>query len=357
MTSFDIMSEDIDISGLDINIDETQVMVESETNWNNIMMSIGIAELAETESGEVITEAEAPAFFKKIGDFIKKAWDNVVAFVKKILTNISAFFSDNKTFLKKYSDRLNKITVPSGFSYKGYDYISCEKAQIEFGDDLEKTLNSYFAIGADAIADLNDDAIATIKSAMENYNIDDENNKLRGQSVGKDSIASGDYKNELFKFFRNGQSEKHDIKDINIKGYMDTMSDFENIKNTVNKSLENLKKTKDKMLKAVSDAERKLKNNSDKDKDKANTAMRYFKLTASCINSQINMSMQYVNSFMQAKQEQVRVYKSVLTKLLTGAKGKSDSSDNKNDDTMIATKESTEFGMSHFNPFANVDLI
>ena len=76
----------------------SDIIYETEYNWNSLMRAIGIFELASVEAhGEVIYEAvDIKAFFRKIKEFFKGLLEKIGRLFKKIIEKVKSLFSKNK---------------------------------------------------------------------------------------------------------------------------------------------------------------------------------------------------------------------------------------------------------------------
>ena len=100
------VNESIDVSGYtNFHTLSLEAVAESERTYNNIMKSVGVAELRyfEEHGSEVIYEAgDISSFFEKIKMFFKKLIDKVKAIFHAFMAKLNSFIKSDKDFAKKY---------------------------------------------------------------------------------------------------------------------------------------------------------------------------------------------------------------------------------------------------------------
>ena len=114
----------------------SMIMYESQANFNQIMMAIGMHELNEAANGRVavFTEADVSGFFAKVKETIKRMYTRIVTAINEFLVEFGAKVNNDKTFFANY-----KAEIAEGFegewSIKGYDY-----SNFDLSKDLRDTM-------------------------------------------------------------------------------------------------------------------------------------------------------------------------------------------------------------------------
>ena len=345
----DTMFESIDVSNISDIDPETHIMIETESNWNNMMMNIGISELSEVENGTVLNEAGAPAFLEKIGAAIKKAWESVVAFFKKLITTVTSFFRSNDSFVKHYAKALKDLTVPSGFSYKGYKYNNPNlNGFTSLIDDVDKFVSSSIGFGFNDIDKDKDKETfaADYKSKLDNFDRTKFNNSLRAKVLDVSGEVNADeFDKKLFAYFRSGSTETTTISDINISEYTKHVSEASGCDEMAKSMLAKTRSSVNFSLKKI-DQIKAYVSKSGVSADNSSAMMKACRVQSTCYTDAMNIINKVYGALIKSYTERAHAYKSVLTKLLANSK-------NTKDDKSV--KES--FGLSHMDPFANLDLV
>lgn len=121
-----------DYSSLDIEESFSQMALENERNFNNIMMSTMVQEATyfAQYGREMVYEGDTlKNFWQKIKDFFKKAWEKIKSIFNKVVAWISSVIRSDKAYLDKYADKIKKADGRT-ISVKGYtDYVEFEKTE------------------------------------------------------------------------------------------------------------------------------------------------------------------------------------------------------------------------------------
>jgi len=99
-----------DYSSYDIEESFSQMALENERNFNNIMMSVMVQEATyyAQYGQEMVYEGDTlKNFWKSIKDFFKKAWEKIKSIFSKVVAWISSVIRSDKAYL----DKLNKLRV------------------------------------------------------------------------------------------------------------------------------------------------------------------------------------------------------------------------------------------------------
>lgn len=95
------------------------MIYEAEYNYNQIMRCIGMNELKSYNEGKefVFTEADKTGFFETFKAWLKKAFEKVVEFFKKIIASLTEMIGADKKFVEKHNAEIKA----------GYDKLKAEK--------------------------------------------------------------------------------------------------------------------------------------------------------------------------------------------------------------------------------------
>lgn len=294
------VQEDFDVTGRYVNFHETAIRatVDSEKMYNNVMKSVGIAELHyfEAHGSEVVYEAaDIGAFFEKIKAVFRKLIDKVKAIFHAFMTKLNTFTTKDKAFAKKYDkefiEKWNKVSesadLINGFNYTKLDKPAddskwCEIAVAAWkgiigtnnwhlGDTLNKFQYAELkrkVNGNDETIDPNQDDgyknyignVKTDKSVTLSNDSDhtalkssckyikehreDMQEAIRGLIIGalfensqgtSKKLDDKDYADALFEGFRDGQSEKEKLSKSDIKvSAVDIISELKESEKTKN---------------------------------------------------------------------------------------------------------------------------
>lgn len=352
-TGVDIYSpvqEEFKVDGLNVNFHylATEVVAESGRLYNNIMKSVGIAELQyfEEHGSEVIYEAgDISSFIEKAKAFFKKLIDKVKAIFHAFMAKLSTYIKNDKDFANKYKnefvDKWSK--TKDDFEFKGYkftipDITSDDPFQIpaEVANDIQLDLLA----NASDINSLGKDEeefkkrVKSIKDHREDYQ-----DKLRGAMLvlvginGKGSVDSSDFAEYLFEGFRNGESSKTSIEKKDIaNNSADIINDLTTGANTKHKAEKISKAT----IKSI-DKDIKLLENIQKDtrgkileKDKSNgngidanlgsAIISYISESISLLKNFEEYCTQATGAYLQALSDRNRQWKAVVAKVIAGGK-------------------------------------
>lgn len=259
----------------------SDIIYETETNWNTLMKAVGILELVSVEKhGEIIYEAvDIKAFFKKIKEFFKGLLEKISRLFKKIIEKVKNLFSKNKhKNIPRNNQSTNSVEKKSSNDTESstdkeekrkeepvnYDHKPIEYEGYEFKTDFLKCEIGSEGMVASAfdILSFHDEFIANlhniekdVEKAQEyfskNFNDLMSNNMheiylIHKYLVPDLQITEGaDFNSSLFKYFRNNRTEKQKIimKETDIDIYGKFIDDIpNNIDNVLNKSYTSLKK-------------------------------------------------------------------------------------------------------------------
>lgn len=232
----------------------SDIIYETETNWNTLMKAIGILELASVEKhGEVIYEAvDIKAFFRKIKEFFKGLLEKIGRLFKKMIEKIKSLFSKNKhKNIPKNNQSTNSPEKKSSSNDDteekrkeepvNYDHKPIEYEGYEFTTEFLACENNNNILTVFESIDWLHDMLVNFRFAdndiMNNYWYKNYDKFMSDQVILKDGLCNirtyltgnkidikvdDDFNNVLFRFFRNNENKPKVIrmeeKDIDAYG-------------------------------------------------------------------------------------------------------------------------------------------
>lgn len=351
-TGVDIYSpvqEEFKVDGLNVNFHylATEVVAESSRLYNNIMKSVGIAELQyfEEHGSEVIYEAgDISSFIEKAKAFFKKLIDKVKAIFHAFMAKLSTYIKNDKDFANKYKnefvDKWSK--TKDDFEFKGYKFTIPEITDDSFDIPDDVTI----AIQLDLLANASDinafgkdeeelkKRVKLIKDHREDYQ-----DKLRGSVLelvgikGKGSADSSDFAEYLFEGFRNGESSKTSIekKDIanNSADIINDLTTGSNTKHKAEKISKATIKNIDNVIKFLENIQKDARSKIlEKDKSNGNgidanlgsAIISYISEGISLFKNFEEYCTQATGAYLQALSDRNRQWKAVVAKVIAGGK-------------------------------------
>lgn len=312
-------------------------------------------------------------FFNKIKDIIDKFIKWIKKIFKTFVTKINALFGSEK-FIKKNEKLLQKFDSQDEFEFNGYEFTNVDSNAFPAATALSAFTSNiqgkgyleglYDGIDWDSITGENDDErranASTIMNTKLQNNIDNLNNSLedfydefRALVIGKrtEKIDSNDYADELFKFFRNKESETSNITIdstyVNeayrrFKDYKTVINNIEKVQKDIIKDYESLSNYLDKMIKLNKDTTDKfsvnnysggrkyvqdqiddlgkLQNNNGELYDKTNYSFdkmnSYLKIQSSKVNQMCNIHTQAFSAKLEAAKNCFTQDKKILYKAI-----------------------------------------
>lgn len=155
-------------------------------------------------SMEIVTEGLGDMLTSAV-NFFKELIKKLVEFAKNSLLYLTSMFVNFEKFMNKHKDKLAK----DGISYTvwGYDYTLGERVP---KTDQMASIVSEFNKGLEEVGKLSK---IDIVRQRDEYMNDGEVDKLRGKILGINSpIESLEYKDEIRKIFRSGETDEKEIK-------------------------------------------------------------------------------------------------------------------------------------------------
>lgn len=161
----------------------SMIMYESQANFNQIMMAIGMHELNEAANGRVavFTEADVSGFFAKVKETIKRMYTRIVTAINEFLVEFGAKVNNDSNFFAKYKAEIIEGFNTGNWSLEGYDY-----SNFAFTDVIKS-----------AEADLGSRALAIAGTKFEDH---------VGDTASADEVK--EYKKELLMDIANKKDDK-----------------------------------------------------------------------------------------------------------------------------------------------------
>ena len=188
----------------DIDFAVSRMMLENNENFYNLAMAITSAEIQHyvaTNEEVIYEEGRLKSIFETIKKAIKKAWEKVKGFFKKVFDTIGGWLQTDKKFVEKYKPIVDKLT--GEVEYSGYTFTNLDSDK----EDLS---------GCTGYKNATEISIDKIKGAYgDDESVEKALDQMRGYAVGKSSsepVKSDDFGTALKKFYRNGSSEKSSMK-------------------------------------------------------------------------------------------------------------------------------------------------
>lgn len=295
--------------------DGMRIWAESELNYNNIMKAIAIDELYVLESTgrEMIYEAGAlKNFFTKMKEFFKNLWEKIKGIFQKFFTKMNSLIMKDKDFVKKYKPALMKAKTKD-FEYEGFEFTNIN-APIKDPKSVKeiKQLSEITALGDD------ETKLKEYKTSLEDDAFDNVMDAYRADLVSKSGqkVASEDFSDALFEYFRNGESTKSTITTINVTDILNEISNTAKVKKDGETALKEIKRPIDAIIKDLERAERdamKVTPGTDTNTAKVGAYNASIKAYKECMNS----AQLFTTAKLQAIKDRNRQARAVCVKLLS----------------------------------------
>lgn len=271
-------------------------ILESERNWNNMMLEMANREYSvlEATGREIVYEGvDIKGIFNKVVEWFKGVWEKISGLFKKFLAFISSKISSDKKFLVNYEVKIKNgynNLKSDGFSCKCYDYKNIDKVDyISMMKTANEMLDMFVGEDFDGMLKLfmsdkmgGDDKL---KDLIEKYkdnrkDLEDTMRALILKDTSKDKISAGDFARVAKEYLR-GDSfttfKKSDNHDWTIDIIIGTIRDAKVVKAKAKASYNALKSS----LNAVIAYIKTMQNKVLKEKEDAGQAL-------SCCNIMIN---------------------------------------------------------------------
>lgn len=274
---------------------------------------------------EAVTEGMVKNAYQKIKEFFSKLWGKIKAFFASVVRYFDGLFKSSQDFAKKYEQQLKKLDL-HGFKYKMHKYTNL---------GIVKKLTDQTAQIEGVFAELKavDESEEKIKELQEGIDALRENKDehiayMRGQFVRKEMpLTQKEYTEVLYAFFRNGATSDDDMEEqpVDIEHILAVLKDT-NVKKEVGNWAKKNDKEFSKILKDISEIERKLATAKEKDgrytvkhsdfeasiPTKAySLVLEGLRLIAGFVSAQKDIEMQFFRAWRSAYAERESVYKRV----------------------------------------------
>ncbi len=189
--------------------------------------------------------------------FLKKIVDKFIVAIMKLVK------SDN--YIKKHKEYFNKLEAGIEFDFKGYEYtfspnVPYPAAALEFNNSLFDTLYGD---------EKNQLSVQSVRDSISllSMNLENDYNNFRAKVIGKenDSISISEFSDELYRVYRNGESDTTSIEANSsyIRMCLNRFLEYDNFKKQVTRQRDDIIKAYERVQKQVEDI---TKRNTDLDK-------------------------------------------------------------------------------------------
>ena len=324
-----------------------QNVLESEMNWSATMQAIYLDELAyKAHTGEekVYSLNEATGIFESIKNFFKKLWDKIKALFERFIAMFNSFAKSDSAFVNKYAKTLRKLTFKD-LRCNVYKFTHLDKGLDEVKKDLGNAKPPYKGPIDDILESLFENKPNSfINDTVKKEDVDEfckimEKNKscdsIRGASVGKESVSSQNYNDQLFKYFRDGKLEPKETKITSITEYLKEIENTSDAKEKAKDSYDEFKDMLENVIDTLDTVEDKL---SEIEGEQANLKLRAVTKASNYFRSYISILEIWNGAQLKAIKDRNRQAKSVCVKALANGRKneistKYESSDIFGDDT------------------------
>lgn len=350
--NFDEIEESVDcLSGLDEDFNAIEGALEiaclAEANYNKFVDATCRMEIAsliaegttaiyeENETKKGSAKEKINSWFKAAKGLVMKWASYVKAFFKKAFAMIESLFASDAKFVKDNGNRIMRAANSEGLKFTGYKFTVDEIVYLGEG-----------AWSADIIDvdKFTKDNYESVKSTL----TDDVENKLKAArsklAKSGNDLTDKEFKDELFKKFRNGESKKTELTVAtaygNASGAVAVISKSADAKAKANKDYDAEQKSIKKAIKAINDMKKAIER-KDEDRDlkmkAANKSIDYLRKILKIENVAHGIHLQAI----KADNRQARAVCSqiLLKNVKVGTKGKGANSEwtSKNESTDMTT--------------------
>lgn len=229
----------------------SEIMYETEYNWNSLMNAISIVETSSIEAhGEVIYEAvDFKAFFEKVKEFFKNLFDKIKRLFTTIILKIKS-----KTFRIRLNDpKIKNIKIPKDFEFQGYQ----EHTNLDY--DFNTDYKYYFKNARilplieymDSIKkDIKPDPMIAkfISEYSDQGNVEKTMDNIRGDICKSDNpIAQKEFKERCNNFFIKDEPYNISASNLDISKYLDILNNIDLVKD-IEKDYNKIKSEEDSLI-------------------------------------------------------------------------------------------------------------
>lgn len=241
----------------DIEATAEAVIAANEANYNAIMQSIGISELAVYEStgSEMVYEAaNIKGFFGKIKEFFVKLWNKIKGIFKKFFALIASYTMKDKEFVNKYKKDLLRVNTKD-FKVKGYEFTNLDLKIKEVAEKIDGIIKTK--AGVKSFTDITEDNASVIISNAEKVELEDLKDAMRAASIkGNGSMDDSEFTSELFSYFRKDEYSPVTLDRIDIASLLSIISGTHSNKKTAEDAYKTLEKGINETIKSIAIVEK-----------------------------------------------------------------------------------------------------
>ena len=329
----EIYTEDFMEAGL-------QNVYENVCNFNAMMKSIGVAELAVYESTgeEMIYEAGTlSSLFDKIKAMLKKIWEKMKSLFTKFMAKMQSFGKDDKAFVTKYRKEIlagsTKDLNIKGFIFTenaldvGNGWTLMKKELPNFLDEknietnIDNLITSKLGAGQ-STTDMEKDSFGESESEF--------NDKLRAACLKQTGeMDAKEFNDTIFEKFRNGDSKPQTLEDTDIKKgeIINFLMNSANLEKPISKDMKDTEKTINGLIRVFdkkSNSVGKFNSTTDKTEiEKRGDLSSYLSKCSRHLNEALSILQVLSAARMKAFNDKRKQYKSICVKLI-GRKAKNE---------------------------------
>lgn len=291
-----------------------KIYAESERNFHNLMMAVGISELGSYHESGIDYIHEAPdirAFWEKVKKFFKTLKEKIWAVIKNFIARIQVRFQNGAKFVAKYGSQIkngfNKIKNEDfkikGFKFTNTDWsVDFKKPKAKLKDKLSNTFAEFNV----------DEFVSKVKADPKFYEPDSDEDvesmldMFRADQVkSSGEVSASEYADELFRFYHGGETSKEslDKSDVDIGQVLTVLKSGSKYIGKVKKNYREIEKECNAAIKKANEFESKL--SKAKDTENVGRAMSY-------VNQIIKMEKDMINITHQANAAHLSALKGEL---------------------------------------------
>ena len=324
------------------------IAAESERNFGSLMLAVGMQELMSYQESGIDFIHEAPnvkAFFSKVKQFFITLKEKIWSVVKNFIAAIQSRFMKGEKFATKYGDQIRKgfaAIKDDDFKVKGFKFTYVD---FNIANDIKEMGNAIkgdLPLLQDAqMADV-EKFINSVENTMSGAEVQSTLGKYRATCIGKQGeLSDTEFTKELFKFFRNGESEKKELKksDVNINRVLDSLKAGRQAIKKANTNYRDLEKELNKCIKKTSEFESKLANYKGENQN-AGKALSAVSQMVSISKSMLNICNQLNSAHLSAMKAELAQARRVAMRCI--------SRDNKVEKKLIGNESASLIGSVQF---------
>jgi hypothetical protein len=294
------------------------VVAETESNYNALMMAIGIHENKQIrESGEAVyTEGALSSFWEKVKKFFVSLWAKIKGIFNKFMSRFDAQFKGGKAFFDKYkkqlADKFSKIDKDK-VKFNGYKFQNHNTANA--------ALNK---IGLDGIsianiASLTDSEAEEVVKKRED--LEDMLETFRGSLIGSGKYSATEFNKELFEHFRGGESSKSDQDGVDFQ-YIAGVLGTDKLKKNIETSYKTIEKDINEMIKQCEKAQKSSIDTQvsstagDTEKATASKRTAAYPIIINALKSMISIKQVYIAAQMKAISDEISQAKQFASQVI-----------------------------------------